>query len=237
MRIQAVVTELVFEHALRIRMKAETTETIDASKSGENTAVATPDTASQVGERDSASDQDQDDVGTATTSTAHSTAPSSSAKDKGKGKDKLASESAPSPKSSEPAKAAGEKKGKKAGSGDGGGRVGGEGDKQGCREEKTKGGTRRDRGRDGCLGEGPARPEGETREVERGRRTRLALAEKEEADELVLLALLLLEANGLVYGVTDALGCLLLCYAGRLLLLGLVDGGTEGGGEGIAVLG
>ena len=79
------------------------------------------------------------------------------------------------------------KKGKKTGNGDGGDRVGGEGDKQGCREEKTKGGTRRDRGRDGCLGEGPARPEGETREVERGRRTRLALTEKEELEHVSVL--------------------------------------------------
>ncbi|KAM5539772.1 hypothetical protein V8D89_006585 [Ganoderma adspersum] len=49
-RIQAIVTELVFEHALRIRMKAETSDAADASKSGENTAIATPDTASQVGD-------------------------------------------------------------------------------------------------------------------------------------------------------------------------------------------
>ncbi|KAM5539771.1 hypothetical protein V8D89_006584 [Ganoderma adspersum] len=49
-RIQAIITELVFEHALRIRMKAETSGVADASKSGENTAVATPDTASQLGE-------------------------------------------------------------------------------------------------------------------------------------------------------------------------------------------
>ena len=50
MRIQAIFTELVFEHALRIRMKAETSDATDASKSGENTAIATPDTASQVGD-------------------------------------------------------------------------------------------------------------------------------------------------------------------------------------------
>ena len=49
MRIQAIITELVFEHALRIRMKAETSETPDAGKSGENTVAATPDTASQTG--------------------------------------------------------------------------------------------------------------------------------------------------------------------------------------------
>ena len=50
MRIQAIFTELVFEHALRIRMKAETSDATDAGKSGENTAIATPDTASQVGD-------------------------------------------------------------------------------------------------------------------------------------------------------------------------------------------
>ncbi len=49
-RIQAIITELVFEHALRIRMKAETGDTADSGKSSENTAVATPDNASQVGE-------------------------------------------------------------------------------------------------------------------------------------------------------------------------------------------
>ena len=37
------------------------------------------------------------------------------------------------------------------------------------------------------MGEGPARPEGETREVERGRRTRLALAEKEELEHVSVL--------------------------------------------------
>ncbi|PIL29334.1 ATP-binding cassette transporter [Ganoderma sinense ZZ0214-1] len=49
-RIQAIVTELVFEHALRIRMKAETNDSVDASESGENTAQVTPDAASQAGE-------------------------------------------------------------------------------------------------------------------------------------------------------------------------------------------
>ncbi|KAI0768310.1 P-loop containing nucleoside triphosphate hydrolase protein [Trametes elegans] len=47
LRIQAIVTELVFEHSLRIRIKAEASDTVEAT-SGGTTAVATPDVGSQV---------------------------------------------------------------------------------------------------------------------------------------------------------------------------------------------
>ena len=77
---------------------------------------------------------------------------------------------------------------------------------------------------------------GKSRKEDEGR-TAFALAKEEETDELVFLALLLLETDGLVYGMADAFGGLLLGETRGLLLLGLVDGGTEGGGEGIAVLG
>ncbi|PIL29335.1 ATP-binding cassette transporter [Ganoderma sinense ZZ0214-1] len=49
-RIQAIITELLFEHALRIRMKAETGDSAEGSESGETMVVVTPDTASQLGE-------------------------------------------------------------------------------------------------------------------------------------------------------------------------------------------
>lgn len=44
-RIEAILTQLVFDHALRMRMKAEVIET---SGSGGTTAAATPDTASLI---------------------------------------------------------------------------------------------------------------------------------------------------------------------------------------------
>ncbi|TFY83125.1 hypothetical protein EWM64_g881 [Hericium alpestre] len=43
-RLEGIITQLVFEHSLRVRMKAETDDS--GSKSGNTTAVATPDTAS-----------------------------------------------------------------------------------------------------------------------------------------------------------------------------------------------
>ncbi|KAI0717852.1 P-loop containing nucleoside triphosphate hydrolase protein [Cerioporus squamosus] len=92
-RIQAIVTELVFEHSLRVRMKAETSETVEVPKSGENTAVATPDSASQAGAEDSEGSGSESGDGetatsvshTATSSTATAVAPTS-ASVKGKGK-------------------------------------------------------------------------------------------------------------------------------------------------------
>ncbi|CDO76129.1 hypothetical protein BN946_scf184876.g22 [Trametes cinnabarina] len=50
-RTKAIITELVFEHALRIRVKAETSDSDDGaegSPSTDSTAVATPDSASQL---------------------------------------------------------------------------------------------------------------------------------------------------------------------------------------------
>ncbi|TFK79744.1 P-loop containing nucleoside triphosphate hydrolase protein [Polyporus arcularius HHB13444] len=94
-RIQAIVTELVFEHALRVRMKAETSETVEVPKSGENTVVATPDSASQAGtEGDSGSGSESGDADAETATSASHTASSStatvvaptSASIKGKGK-------------------------------------------------------------------------------------------------------------------------------------------------------
>ena len=46
---QAILTQLVFDHALRIRIKAETPEQPSASTA--STAVATPDSASEVDTR------------------------------------------------------------------------------------------------------------------------------------------------------------------------------------------
>ena len=43
-RTEAIVTQLVFEHSLRIRVKAETSS--ESSSSGSTTAVGTPETAS-----------------------------------------------------------------------------------------------------------------------------------------------------------------------------------------------
>lgn len=43
-RVEAIITELVFEHALRMRMKAEVTDS--APQSNATTAAATPDSAS-----------------------------------------------------------------------------------------------------------------------------------------------------------------------------------------------
>ncbi|KAI9056609.1 P-loop containing nucleoside triphosphate hydrolase protein [Trametes sanguinea] len=48
-RTQAIVTELVFEHALRIRVKADTPEPNATAESYSTTAVVTPDNASQLG--------------------------------------------------------------------------------------------------------------------------------------------------------------------------------------------
>ncbi|RPD70679.1 P-loop containing nucleoside triphosphate hydrolase protein [Lentinus tigrinus ALCF2SS1-7] len=90
-RIQAIVTELVFEHALRVRMKAETSETVEI-KSGENTAVATLDSSSQAGEDEEGSSSEGGDTETAT-STSHTATSSTatavvpiSSSSKGKGK-------------------------------------------------------------------------------------------------------------------------------------------------------
>ncbi|KAI0758967.1 P-loop containing nucleoside triphosphate hydrolase protein [Fomes fomentarius] len=117
-RIQALITELVFEHALRVRMKAETSDS-DSLVSGENTAVATPETASQLGSDEYEREGSEGDDGETHSGTAH-TAASSSATEvdsttgraNAKGKGKAPSEPAPSsPMPTGSAKAAVEKKG------------------------------------------------------------------------------------------------------------------------------
>ncbi|KAI0793789.1 P-loop containing nucleoside triphosphate hydrolase protein [Fomes fomentarius] len=115
-RIQALVTELVFEHALRIRMKADTSDS-DSVASGETTAIATPETASNSDAEVRGEDASADDVGGATAgatdsatsssaTAADSTSTQASAQDKGKGRGPV--EAAPKP--SESAKATLEKK-------------------------------------------------------------------------------------------------------------------------------
>ena len=116
--MQAIVTELVFEHSLRIRMKAETSDNV-VSESATPTAVPTPDNASQadveVGSgsgSDDNSNSGETDTGTATHSAESSTATavaSAKGKDKGKGKD--ADAESTTSKKEEPAKPAEEKKG------------------------------------------------------------------------------------------------------------------------------
>ncbi len=86
-RVQAIITELVFEHALRVRMKAGTNGGADSSAA--TTATTTPDSASQVGDEVAASDAGEGDTvaDRSTTSSATIIAPSStSSKGKGKGK-------------------------------------------------------------------------------------------------------------------------------------------------------
>lgn len=112
MRIQAIITELVFEHALRVRMKAETSDTSAATPSAASTAVATPDSASQIG-----TDQGDEDSteGTAehsaTASSSTAVPPSAASSIKGKGKASPENKS-PAKKEAEPAKAD-EKRGNK----------------------------------------------------------------------------------------------------------------------------
>ncbi|RPD55442.1 P-loop containing nucleoside triphosphate hydrolase protein [Lentinus tigrinus ALCF2SS1-7] len=84
-RMQAIITELVFEHALRVRMKAGTSE--GAESSADNSAIPTPDTASQVGDEGHASDAgDSDTVAEQSASSSTTIAPVSSTSSKGKGK-------------------------------------------------------------------------------------------------------------------------------------------------------
>ncbi|KAI9061280.1 P-loop containing nucleoside triphosphate hydrolase protein [Trametes sanguinea] len=92
-RTQAIVTELVFEHALRIRMKADTDDSDNANESDSSTAVATPDNASQLGAEGTqdGSSAEEDSGGEATHSvTASSSTAATPASDSGKGKGKAA---------------------------------------------------------------------------------------------------------------------------------------------------
>ncbi|KAG0697813.1 hypothetical protein DFH29DRAFT_984146 [Suillus ampliporus] len=57
-RMEGILTQLVFEHALRIRMKAELPD--DGKKSGESTAPSTPDSASVAGSSTAAADESTD---------------------------------------------------------------------------------------------------------------------------------------------------------------------------------
>ena len=99
--MQAIITELVFEHALRIRMKAETSGNAVAGDGNAPTAVATPDNASRAeGSSDVGDTDDENAAHSAEPSTATAVA-ADSAKGKGKGKDTestaSAKEAAPKP--------------------------------------------------------------------------------------------------------------------------------------------
>ncbi|TFY61104.1 hypothetical protein EVG20_g7183 [Dentipellis fragilis] len=59
-RSEAIITQLVFEHSLRIRMKAEASDS--TSKSAPSTAVATPDNTSVVDEQSTAHDEARDET-------------------------------------------------------------------------------------------------------------------------------------------------------------------------------
>ncbi|KAI0768312.1 P-loop containing nucleoside triphosphate hydrolase protein [Trametes elegans] len=103
-RLQAIITELIFEHSLRIRMKAETSDSPAQAMSGNSTAIATPDNASQVGVE---GPQDGGEAGgdrTQTSSPSGSTAVSST---KGKGKSAAAGEADAKQTSAPPAKEGG----------------------------------------------------------------------------------------------------------------------------------
>ncbi|KAM5539757.1 hypothetical protein V8D89_006570 [Ganoderma adspersum] len=109
-RIQAIVTELVFEHALRIRMKAETSDPVDASKSDENTAAPTLDAASQVGaDGEGESAEGSQAAADAPADSAASSSDTASAPSTAKGKGKAPAEDA-AKKAAEPAKPAEDKK-------------------------------------------------------------------------------------------------------------------------------
>ena len=99
MRFQAVITELVFEHALRIRMKADT-ESSSAAPSNATTAVGTPDNASQLGVEGEGSESGDAEAGhSATASSSTAVAPTS-----GSAKGKAKSTSEEQPKEVEPEK-------------------------------------------------------------------------------------------------------------------------------------
>ncbi|KAI0357911.1 P-loop containing nucleoside triphosphate hydrolase protein [Trametes cingulata] len=94
-RIQAVVTELVFEHALRVRMKADTPDSSAATPSSVSTAVVTPDNASQSGTDGDESQGGETETGDAahsvTASSSTAVPPSASSSVKGKGKEQSTS--------------------------------------------------------------------------------------------------------------------------------------------------
>ncbi|RPD55459.1 P-loop containing nucleoside triphosphate hydrolase protein [Lentinus tigrinus ALCF2SS1-7] len=84
-RMQAIITELVFEHALRVRMKAGTSE--GTGSSAANTAISTPDTVSQADDESRASNAGDGDTVVEQSATSSTTiAPASLTSSKGKGK-------------------------------------------------------------------------------------------------------------------------------------------------------
>ncbi|KAG1757959.1 hypothetical protein EDB19DRAFT_1936472 [Suillus lakei] len=80
---EGILTQLVFEHALRIRMKAELPD--DGKKSGESTVPSTPDSASVAGSSTAAADESTDGSGDETLQASAETMSTSSTK---KGKQK-----------------------------------------------------------------------------------------------------------------------------------------------------
>jgi len=82
-RTEGILTQLVFEHALRIRMKAELPD--DAKKSGESTGTSTPDNGSVAGSNTAVPDESIDGSGDETLQTSSATISTSSTK---KGKQK-----------------------------------------------------------------------------------------------------------------------------------------------------
>ncbi|KZT18101.1 hypothetical protein NEOLEDRAFT_1152799 [Neolentinus lepideus HHB14362 ss-1] len=96
-RTQGIITQLVFEHALRVRMKAETED--GDGKSTNNTAVGTPETAS-VGQASPGGSEGSEDETARESST-----PDSQTKGKGKDKDAKKSEITPAAAAAVQAKA------------------------------------------------------------------------------------------------------------------------------------
>ncbi|KAG2160129.1 uncharacterized protein EDB93DRAFT_1113551 [Suillus bovinus] len=77
-RVEGILTQLIFEHALRIRMKAELPD--DDKKLGESTAPSTPDSASVAGSSTAAADESTDGSGDETLQASAETSSTSSSK-------------------------------------------------------------------------------------------------------------------------------------------------------------
>ncbi|KAI9069817.1 hypothetical protein FKP32DRAFT_1671074 [Trametes sanguinea] len=91
-RSQAIITELLFEHALRIRMKADTPDSHDATESNSDHAAAASDNASQLSSEDLPEERSVDrgdgceDASHSATPSSGTGAPSTSDSRKGKAK-------------------------------------------------------------------------------------------------------------------------------------------------------
>ncbi|KAI0325196.1 P-loop containing nucleoside triphosphate hydrolase protein [Cubamyces sp. BRFM 1775] len=94
-RFQAVLTELIFEHALRIRMKADTKESSSAAPSNATTAVGTPDNASQLDAEGEGSEGGDADAGHSATASSSTAVGPASGSIKGKGKSTSESQTKP----------------------------------------------------------------------------------------------------------------------------------------------